>query len=169
MGIGVEYLGYSAASGTGGQRNSLRLSPTWSGWAGRAKCVNCNGFQESKVLRLDPSWPLSPRVSKLVGKAMDSDLCRCRVAWDTHSLPAYFHPSGFTLAIAFSEVSLKPSPQPSLSILYIPTMLCSHLSGLTILDTNYPSPHLDYKLLEGRAVFISFTFMYSQCLQCRRC
>lgn len=131
MGISVEYLGYSAASGTGGQRNSLRLSPVWSCWAGRAKCVNCNGFQESKVLRLDPRWPPSPRGSKLVGKAMDSDFCRCTLR-ETHtlSLPAYFYFSGLTLAITFSEVSLMPAPQPSLSILYIPTMLCSHLPGV---------------------------------------
>lgn len=169
MGISVEYLGYSAASGTGYQRNSLRLSLIWSGWAGRAKCVNCNGFQESKVLRLDPSWPPSPKGSKLVGKAIDCDFSRNTLR-ETHtlSLPAYFYPLGLILAITFSEVSLMPAPQPSLSIL-IPTMLCSHLSGLTILDTSYPSPQLDYKLLEGRAVFVSFIFTYSQCLKCTRC
>lgn len=107
--------------------------------------------------------------SKLVGKAIDSDFSRNTLR-ETHtlSLPAYFYPLGLILAITFSEVSLMPAPQPSLSILYSHNA-CSHLSGLTILDTNYPSPQLDYKLLEGRAVFVSFIFTYSQCLQCTRC
>lgn len=92
MGISIEYLEHSAASGTQSQRNSLRLSLIWSGWAGRAKCMNRNGFQESKQLRLDPRWPLSPRGSKLVGKAMDSDLCRCTLR-ETHTFFACLFPS----------------------------------------------------------------------------
>ena len=49
-----------------------------------------------------------------------------------------------------------------------PTVLCSHLSGLTVLDSNHPPPQLGAKLLEGRAVSVFSAFTHPQRLQGRR-
>lgn len=88
----------------------------------------------------------------------------------TLSLPGY---------ISTFQVSRRPSLPLQSALLSVsglhpaafpdtPTVLCSHLSGLTVLDSNHPPPQLGAKLLEGRAVSVFSAFTHPQRLQGRR-
>lgn len=79
-----------------------------------------------------------------------------------HSLPlfAWLFPS-------FRAHSGIPDsvPQPVLHVLPIYShMLWGHLVGFIVLDSNYLSPQLNWKLLKGRAVSVLLIAIHSQCL-----
>ena len=141
-----------------------------------------------------PSWPGPARVSGLItlhlsfrphparhtrtadDSGYSEDHALLLSSEDTLSLEHTLSLSGYTSTF---QVSHRPSLRLESALLSVsclhpaafldtPTVLCSHPSGLTILDSNHPPPQIGAKLLEGRAVSVFSAFTHPQRLQSRR-